>query len=77
MTDLIAWTSARYGFDPQGTLRVNGRSKPVVVGHYQVGSTSCPGKDLTRRLPTIRNRAAVLSDRYLAEGRERVAAGRR
>ncbi len=71
IVDIVAWTAARYGFDPAGTLTLDGRTSPVVPGHYQVGNTrtDCPGTHLRRRLPEIRRRAADGASAYLARAR--------
>lgn len=71
LVDVVAWTSVRYGYDVTGWMSVGGRTAPVVPGHYQVGNTrtSCPGTDLTRRLPEIRRRAAVRAESYRATAR--------
>lgn len=75
MVDLIGWTSARYGFEPSGTLTVNGASKPVVAGHYQVGNTSCPGTDLISRLGDMRSQASTARADYLAIARSNAGRG--
>ncbi|WP_141397200.1 N-acetylmuramoyl-L-alanine amidase [Mobilicoccus massiliensis] len=77
IVDVVAWTSVRYGFDVGDTMRVNSRTAPVVPGHYQVGNTptSCPGVDLRRRLPEIRERAERLAQEYRDETAANVARG--
>lgn len=64
IVDLIGWASARYGFSTTGSLWVNGLKKPAVAGHYQVGNTDCPGRDLAAKLPSIRSRAKSKAAAY-------------
>lgn len=59
---IIAWKSQELELDPQGTMRLKGRQRPVVVGHRDVNNTSCPGRYLYAELPDIRQKAAELLD---------------
>lgn len=67
LTDVIAWSAARWGFDPEGTIRVGGVRRPALAGHYQVGDTSCPGRDLKSRLSDLRVETAEAAQAYLAQ----------
>jgi hypothetical protein len=59
VVDVIAWQSRVYGIDPQGrTDRMGGGWHPTIVGHRDVGSTSCPGTHFHPRLGEVRERAA-------------------
>ena len=63
---LLAWKADRHGVDPTGSTRwESGRTLPTIVGHRDVGSTSCPGDQLWERLPAIRQAvgAAVAQSR--------------
>ncbi|MDO5628404.1 MAG: N-acetylmuramoyl-L-alanine amidase, partial [Mobilicoccus sp.] len=75
MTDLIAWTSARYGFDLTGTFWSRGVNRPVMIGHGQVNRTSCPGTDLRNRLPQMRTAAQEQAQQYLRISRENAGRG--
>ncbi len=57
---IIAWKSRVIEVDPSGTMWLNGRERPVVVGHRDVGRTSCPGRYLYAQLPQIRAAATQL-----------------
>lgn len=57
---IVAWKSRQLGIDPTGTTVLAGRTMPTVVGHRDVGSTSCPGTYLYAKLPAIRERAESL-----------------
>ncbi|MGI8684474.1 MAG: N-acetylmuramoyl-L-alanine amidase [Acidimicrobiales bacterium] len=57
---ILAWKADGNGIDPQGTTTWSGgRALPTIVGHRDVGSTSCPGDQLWSRLPTIRKAVAA------------------
>lgn len=58
LTDVIATKAAIHGIDTTATTtRVgNGSRRPTVVGHRDVGQTSCPGR-IHDLLPTIREGA--------------------
>lgn len=58
---IIAWKSGVHQFAPNGVTNLYGRKSPVVVGHRNVGQTSCPGAYLYAQLPWIRSRAAALA----------------
>ncbi|HEY1085854.1 MAG TPA: N-acetylmuramoyl-L-alanine amidase [Candidatus Saccharimonadales bacterium] len=45
--------------------RINPTSSGVVLGHYQVGSTSCPGKNIKSKLGAIQTEAKSYYDQYL------------
>ncbi|MGH9178546.1 MAG: peptidoglycan recognition protein family protein, partial [Acidimicrobiales bacterium] len=56
---LLAWKADRHGIDAAGTATwAGGAVLPTIAGHNQVGRTSCPGDQLTARLPGIRQAVA-------------------
>lgn len=59
LATVIGWKSAMHGIDPTGwTNRMaDGRRRPTIVGHRDVGRTSCPGR-IQGHLPTLRRQAA-------------------
>ncbi|MDO5699369.1 MAG: N-acetylmuramoyl-L-alanine amidase [Dermatophilus congolensis] len=59
---IVAWKSRVIDVDPTGTMELNDRERPVVVGHRDVNPTTCPGRYLYAKLPTIRERAAELRE---------------
>jgi hypothetical protein len=79
ITDAIAavaaWKLGPSGTDPRGMVDLvssNGHSRyaagttaslPAVAGHDDGYMTTCPGAELTARLPAIRGRAALLQGR--------------
>jgi len=56
---LIALKSKIHGIDPKGESNFRGRVRPNILGHRDVGNTSCPGKKLYALLPKIRERASL------------------
>jgi hypothetical protein len=75
--EVIAWKFAVHGIVPTSTVpfttagstsRAAGTyTFPRVVGHRDVGATSCPGARLFAQLPTIRSRAASRYGAYTPE----------
>ncbi len=61
VTRIIAWKAGVHGFNPAGRTTLSVGNVPVVTGHRDVGSTSCPGTSLYARLPAIRASAAALA----------------
>ena len=58
---ILAWKADRSGIDPTGTTTwAGGRVLATIVGHRDVGSTSCPGDLLWSGLPAIRQAVAGL-----------------
>ncbi|MDP9069946.1 MAG: peptidoglycan recognition protein, partial [Actinomycetota bacterium] len=56
---LLAWKADRHGIDPLGTTSWSGgRTLPTIVGHRDVGATSCPGDRLYAELPALRQSVA-------------------
>ncbi len=51
---LIRLKTTTYGIDPTGSSKFRGQKLPNVMGHLDVRATSCPGKNLYKLLPTIR-----------------------
>jgi hypothetical protein len=43
----VAWRFAVHGIDPNGTIVLNSRTLDTIIGHRDVGSTSCPGDRFT------------------------------
>jgi hypothetical protein len=58
--DVIAWKYRVHGIDGSTSARVshNGRSIPTLVGHRDVGSTSCPGRFVYSQMDQIRRSVA-------------------
>lgn len=75
VSQVIGWRLGAYGLDPRsnGSFRAGSGSTrfpvdsslvlPRVVGHQDVGQTSCPGSILGS-LPSVRNRAKQWADSY-------------
>ena len=57
---VVAWKSKQFDVNPTGRVTVAGKRQDAVVGHRDVGSTSCPGKFMYAKLPDIRQRAKVM-----------------
>lgn len=57
LEDVIAWQSRVYGIDPNGWTGKSGSTTQTIVGHRQVGQTSCPGR-IQNHLPQLRENAA-------------------
>ena len=69
---VLAWKADRNGIDPAGTTMWDGgRVLPTIVGHRDVGATSCPGDQLWSQLPAIRRSVATL----VGQARAAIAAG--
>ncbi|WP_157446608.1 FG-GAP-like repeat-containing protein [Cellulosimicrobium sp. TH-20] len=60
MSRLIAWKLSLHGVSANGTASIDGRTMSAVVGHRDVGQTSCPGANLYPRLGELRSKAASL-----------------
>ncbi len=56
----IAWKAGIHGFTPDAMTTLMGRRLPAVVGHRDVGQTTCPGTSIYNRLPEVRRRARTL-----------------
>ena len=59
LAQVIGWRSAMHGIDPNGWTNqmADGRWRPTIVGHRDVGQTSCPGR-IQGHLPNLRQQAA-------------------
>lgn len=68
MQRAIAWKAGVHGFDPDGSSDIYGRWRPVIQGHRNVGTTSCPGASLYALLPSIRRASAQLAGTYGGSG---------
>lgn len=77
VADVIGWKMAVHRLDPRGTTQFTSGggtryasgtvlTMNKIVGHRDVGSTSCPGSQLYRRLGEIRLKAAARFDAYIA-----------
>lgn len=55
---IIGYKMAAYNIDPKGASPLGGAA---IIGHHQVYNTSCPGTNIIRQFPTIKNLA---SERY-------------
>jgi hypothetical protein len=60
---VVAWKSGVHGMDPTGSVTIDGRSLPVVVGHRDVGNTACPGS-IQSQLWRVRTNAAAGASNY-------------
>jgi hypothetical protein len=76
VADVIGWRFADEQVDVRGTTQFTSLGGPRytsgtvvqlprIVGHRDVGVTSCPGSELYRRLGEIRMKAAAHFDRYI------------
>lgn len=56
---VLAWQARVHGIDLRegARARVGNRSIPTFLGHRDVGSTACPGRNLVARMPEIRRLA--------------------
>lgn len=68
---VIAWKAGIHGFKPNRRATVNGHYRPVVQGHRDVGSTSCPGRYFYPQLPEVRRAAARMT--YDSSGSDQTA----
>jgi len=58
LVDLVKYLGEKYGFWPNGSSKIRGLNLPNVVGHKDVGNTSCPGGNLYSELSKVRTRAS-------------------
>ncbi|OKL48708.1 S-layer homology domain-containing protein [Boudabousia marimammalium] len=66
LAEVVAWKADQMGLNPLGQVTFTEKAKghkppftaPVVGGHRDVGSTSCPGNALYMQLQRVRNKAA-------------------
>lgn len=64
LVEVLGLKTAIHGIDPTGvTTAWDDVARPSIVGHRDVGSTSCPGR-IQARLPEIRERVRPLSVRF-------------
>lgn len=65
LTRVIAVKSAIHGIDPEATTTRmgDGRARPTILGHRDVGQTSCPGR-IHDLLPRIRSEARAQAVRF-------------
>jgi len=63
LVEMLIWVAGRYGIASQGHRPAWGLELPNVLGHRDVGSTTCPGDCAYRRLPYLRT---VAAERLLA-----------
>lgn len=60
---VVGWKAGIHGVDATGTVTIDGRSYPTVVGHRDVGQTSCPGS-IHGHLWRVRTNAAQQAPSY-------------
>lgn len=60
---VVGWKAGIHGFDTTGRVTIGGTSYPTVIGHRDVGQTSCPGS-IHDQLPRIRTNAKSQSTSY-------------
>lgn len=53
--DLLRWLFDVHHIDAEADATVDGRSMPAIIGHGDVGSTSCPGVYVRHRMDAIRS----------------------
>ncbi|WP_082608474.1 N-acetylmuramoyl-L-alanine amidase [Oerskovia sp. Root918] len=61
---ILAWKMSLLGIDAGGTMSVNGKVLPTIIGHRDVAATSCPGQSLWVRQAEIRQRVKAEQARY-------------
>jgi len=59
LAKLIAKKSQEFNIDPIGTSEFKGKMLPNIIGHRDVGNTTCPGNLIYDALPKIRELAAA------------------
>jgi stage II sporulation protein D len=58
LAKLVAWKLGLTGIDPTAKTTIDGAgTRPTVIGHRDLNSTTCPGDQLYARLPTVRTTA--------------------
>ena len=66
---LLAWEADRHSIDALATTTWNdGSTKPTIIGHRDAKPTSCPGEELYKQLPAIRQAVADLVATANVEG---------
>ncbi|MFC1599522.1 N-acetylmuramoyl-L-alanine amidase [Patescibacteria group bacterium] len=61
LENLISEKSKLYGIDPKGNSYFRGVKQQNIMGHDDIMNTSCPGENLDKLLPSIRNNVAKLN----------------
>ncbi|MFH5824199.1 N-acetylmuramoyl-L-alanine amidase [Georgenia sp. AZ-5] len=61
---VTGWKFALHGVNASGSTLVNGSTIDAVVGHRDVGQTSCPGRYIYSRLPELTQRIAGYARSY-------------
>lgn len=64
VVDVTAWKLAIHGVRVTDSTTVNGGTYPAVVGHRDVGQTSCPGQQIYGRLGELRNAMSARQGAY-------------
>ena len=54
LVELLTWIAVHYGIAPQGHTPTWDLDLPNIVGHRDIGGTSCPGEQVYLRLPYMR-----------------------
>ena len=60
LLQVLAWKYDVHHIDVQATIDMNGTRKPTLVGHRDVGQTSCPGDRFHGKLAELRRKVAAL-----------------
>jgi len=61
LESLIAEKTKLHAIDPKGDSYFRGQKLPNIFGHGDIMPTSCPGENLVKLLPSIRNNVAKLN----------------
>ncbi len=56
--ELLQWLFDVHHIDAEADATVDGRSMPAIIGHGDVGSTTCPGAYVRNRMDAIRSEVA-------------------
>lgn len=67
LTALISAKASLYSLDPLAISSFHGKENPTIVGHKDLASTSCPGKNLYALLSRVRDRVALSVSDLLKE----------
>ena len=59
LVSLVAKKAKLHNIDPEGYSVFRGRRSPNIIGHKDVGNTSCPGKKFYSMFPKIRQRSGL------------------
>lgn len=62
LVEVLAWKLDVHSIDAEGTVTMNGTTKPALLGHREIGPTSCPSDRLAAKLGDIRDEVVELQD---------------